>query len=191
MATEKIKSPGPSDEELIARFREGNGDGFNELVRRYQQKVYWIARRIVPSHEDADDVVQDVFIRVYEGLKDFRAESGIYTWIYRITVNVALNAVRARKVKKLFRLDDIQEQLHDGEESPVERLEHSEYKMAVQRAIERLPAKQKIVFIMRYQDELPYEEIAKILKKSVGGLKANYFHALKKIQESVRRELRQ
>jgi RNA polymerase sigma-70 factor (ECF subfamily) len=191
MATEKTGSSVPADEELIARFRAGRGDGFNELVRRYQQKVYWIARRIVPSHEDADDVVQDVFIRVHESLKDFRAESGFYTWIYRITVNVALNAVRARKAKNFLRLDDLVEQPHDGDLSPVERLEQTEYRLAVKRAIEKLPVKQKLVFIMRYQDELPYEEIARILKKSVGGLKANYFHALKKIQDSVRRELRQ
>jgi RNA polymerase sigma-70 factor (ECF subfamily) len=189
MASEQAKSPGTADEVLIEKFRAGQVESFNELVRRYQERVYWIARRIVSSHEDADDIVQDVFIRVHEGLKDFRSESGFYTWIYRITVNVALNAVRARKTKMLLRLDDVGEQ-QDGDASPAERLEESEYQAAVQHAIQKLPAKQKIVFMMRFQDELPYEEIAKILKKSVGGLKANYFHALKKIQESVRQELR-
>ncbi|HUN64589.1 MAG TPA: sigma-70 family RNA polymerase sigma factor [Bacteroidota bacterium] len=189
MATEKTGSADPGDDELIAMFRAGRAEGFNMLVRRYQQKVYWIARRIVPSHEDADDVVQDVFIRVHDGLKDFRAESGFYTWVYRITVNVALNAVRARKVKKLIRLDDLTDQPFDQNESPVDRLEQTEYQAALRKAIDKLPAKQKLVFTMRYQDELSYEEIARILNKSVGGLKANYFHALKKIQDSVRRDI--
>ena len=96
-----------TDLELIEVFRQGKIEGFNELVRRYQQKVYWIARRIVGSHEEADDIVQEVFIRVYNGLTSFRSESGFYTWIYRISVNVALNSLRARKVKQFLRFDEL------------------------------------------------------------------------------------
>ncbi len=179
------------DLELVEAFRNGRTEAFNELVRRYQEKVYWIARRIVRTHEDADDVVQDVFVRVYNSLADFRVESGFYTWIYRITVNVALNAVRAKKVKDLFRMDDSAEQAVDSEPTPDEQLEQSEYEELLKKAIERLPAKQKLVFTMRHVDQMGYEEIAAVLHKSVGGLKANYFHALKKIQEYMRRELQQ
>ncbi len=178
-----------TDLELVEEFRQGQVEGFNELVRRYQQKVYWIARRIVGSHEDADDVVQDVFVRVYNGLHSFRSDSGFYTWIYRITVNVALNSVRARKVKMFFHLDDIVEQPHDEGARPDDHVELHEYQQALERAIERLPAKQKLVFTMRYVDEMPYEEIAKVLHRSVGGLKANYFHALKKVQIYIKREM--
>ncbi len=177
------------DLELVEAFQNGRTEAFNELVRRYQQKVYWIARRIVRTHEDADDVVQDVFVRVYSSLADFRVQSGFYTWLYRITVNVALNAVRAKKVKELFRIDESTDQPVDREPRPDEQLEQNEYEALLQKAIDRLPAKQKLVFTMRHVEQLSYEEIATILGKSVGGLKANYFHALKKIQEYMRREL--
>lgn len=180
-----------TDLELIEVFRQGNVEGFNELVRRYQQKVYWIARRIVGSHDDADDVVQDVFIRVYNALKTFRSESGFYTWLYRITINVALNFLRTRKGKSFFRFEELVEQPRSEEEQPDEQMEKSEYQKALEHAIERLPAKQKLVFTMRYFDDMSYDEIAGILHKSVGGLKANYFHALKKVQVYVRRELQQ
>ena len=178
-----------TDLELIEEFRRGRVEGFNELVRRYQEKVYWIARRIMGSHDDADDVVQDVFIRVYKSLKDFRGEAGLYTWIYRITVNVALNALRKRKLKEFVRYDDFVKESLPDEAHADDDLLHDEYRSALERAIERLPAKQKLVFVMRHVDEMPYEEIAAVLKTSVGGLKANYFHALKKIQKSVRKEM--
>ncbi len=180
-----------TDLELIELFRQGNVQGFNELVRRYQQKVYWVARRVVGSHDDADDVVQDVFIRVYNALNTFRSESGFYTWLYRITINVALNSLRTRKGKSFFRFEDLVEQPESDEEQPDTQIEKSEYQKALERAIERLPAKQKLVFTMRYFDDMSYDEIALILHRSVGGLKANYFHALKKVQEYVKRELQQ
>ena len=177
-----------NDLDLVADFRSGDIKGFNELVRRYQEKVYWIARRVVGSHDDADDVVQDVFVKVYEGLENFRSESGFYTWIYRITMNVALNALRKKRIKSFIQYEEVEEQLESPDERADGKLFQKEYQEILKQAIDRLPAKQKIVFMMRYYDELPYEEIALILKKSVGGLKANYFHALKKIQEYVRKE---
>lgn len=180
---------GKTDLELVKEFQNGNVEGFNELVRRYREKVYWIARKVVGTHADADDVVQDVFVRVSGSVKDFRAESGFYTWIYRITINVALNALRKKKFKEFIRYDDfLSESLPDGSRADDELLK-TEYHEVLERAIERLPAKQKLVFLMRYYDELPYDEISVILKTSVGGLKANYFHALKKIQTFVRKEM--
>ena len=177
-----------TDLELVNEFREGHVDGFNELVRRYQEKVYWIARRVMRSHDDADDVVQDVFVRVYEALKDFRADAGFYTWLYRITVNVSLNSLRKKRIKDFLRYDEMESELESEDEGSDSQVLRKEYQSILERAIERLPPKQKIVFMMRYYDEMPYEEMARVLKKSVGGLKANYFHALKKIQEYVRRE---
>ncbi len=178
-----------TDLDLIEAFRNGDISGFNELVGRYQEKVYWIARRVVGSHEDADDVVQDVFVRMFRALGGFRGDSGFYTWLYRITMNVSLNAVRSRRIKDFLRYDETAETGSDEVELPDAAVLRDEYRTILERAIKRLPAKQKMVFIMRYYDEMPYEEIAKILKKSVGGLKANYFHALKKIQEYVRKEM--
>lgn len=177
-----------TDFELIEAFRHGDNAGFNELVRRYQEKVYWIARRVVGSHEDADDVVQDVFIRVYDAVTEFRAESGFYTWLYRITVNVSLNALRKKRFKDFVRYEDVEETLESTEARTDADLLNQEYEAILEKAIDRLPPKQKAVFMMRYYDETPYEEMSRILHKSVGGLKANYFHALKKIQKYVRNE---
>ncbi|MBI4548032.1 MAG: RNA polymerase sigma factor [Ignavibacteriae bacterium] len=178
-----------TDRELVEEFRQGKVEGFNELVRRYQQKVYWIARRVVGTHEDADDVAQDVFVRVYEGLKNFRAESEFFTWLYRITVNVSLNAKQKKRWKEFLRLDEVLEETLPSDYQTDGQVHRQEYLTILEQAIERLPTKQKMVFTMRYYDELSYEEMAAMLKKSVGGLKANYFHALKKIQEYVRREM--
>lgn len=181
--------PPKTDLELVEAFRKGDISGFNELVRRYQEKVYWIARRVVGTHDDADDVVQDVFVRMFKALKGFRGESGFYTWLYRIAMNVSLNAIRARRFKDILRYDDTTETGSEEVELPDAGVLRDEYQTILERAIQRLPPKQKMVFMMRYYDEMPYEQMATILKKSVGGLKANYFHALKKIQEYVRKEM--
>jgi RNA polymerase sigma-70 factor (ECF subfamily) len=177
-----------TDLELVEVFCQGDVTGFNELVRRYQEKVYWIARRVVGTHADADDVVQDVFVKVYERLKDFRAESGFYTWLYRITVNVSLNALRKKRVRDFIQYDEMEDILESDGGSADKPVLDDEYLRILEEAIRRLPAKQKLVFTMRYYDEVSYDEMAKILNKSVGGLKANYFHALKKIQTYVKNE---
>ncbi len=177
------------DLELVEQFQHGEIEGFNELVRRYQEKIYWVCRRIVGTHEDADDVVQDVFVRVYESLTRFRGESEFYTWVYRIATNASLNALRKKRIKEFVRYDEVFEELLPGDRRADDDVVKQEYQSILERAIERLPAKQKMVFVMRYYDEMPYEEMAKVLKKSVGGLKANYFHALKKVQEYVLKEM--
>ncbi|MFI5252276.1 MAG: RNA polymerase sigma factor [Bacteroidota bacterium] len=177
-----------SDVELIDQFRNGKTEAFNLLVARYREKVYWVARRMMSNHEDADDIVQEVFIRVYGHLSNFRAESGFYTWLYRITVNVSLNALRKKRIKNFIKLDEIVDTLIPDEGYADEQVLKQEYETILEKAIETLPPKQKMVFILKYYDEMPFEEMAKMLKKSVGGLKANYFHALQKIQKYVRSE---
>ncbi len=176
-----------SDLELVESFQKGNEASFNELVRRYQEKVYWIARRFLNDHDQADDVVQEVFVKIYSALKQFRAESSVYTWLYRITVNVALNALRKQKVRDFIRIDEYFEAAEDREEQPDAIIEKNEQQQLIEEAIARLPEKQKAVFLLRYYDELSYEDISQILKTSIGGLKANYFHAAKKIGEYVHR----
>jgi RNA polymerase sigma-70 factor, ECF subfamily len=177
-----------TDAEIVEEFRQGKTQAFNLLVSRYREKVYWVARRMMGNHEDADDVVQEVFVRVYENLKNFRAESGFYTWIYRITVNVSLNALRKKRLKDFIKFDDIAETLIPDEGFTDEPLLKQEYETLLERAIATLPPKQKMVFVMKYYDEIPFDKMAKMLNKSVGGLKANYFHALQKIQKYVRSE---
>ncbi len=176
-----------SDLELVRQFQAGDESAFNQLVLRYQEKVYWVARRFVTDHEGADDVTQEVFVKAYESLKEFRGDSSLYTWLYRIAVNLALNAVRKRKVREFFRMDEMYDVIDGGTEQPDEALERREERSLIEQAIERLPKKQKAVFLLRYYEEMPYEEIAKVLNTSIGGLKANYFHAVKKIQEYLQR----
>ncbi|RPI03202.1 MAG: sigma-70 family RNA polymerase sigma factor [Ignavibacteriae bacterium] len=178
---------GSSDLELVELFQKGNETCFNELVRRYQEKIYWVARRFVNDHDQADDIVQEVFIKVYSALKDFRAESGVYTWLYRITVNVALNALRKQRIRDFVRIDEFFDTAGDEHEQPDSIVEKDEQQKLIEEAIAKLPEKQKAVFILRYYEELSYEEISAILKTSIGGLKANYFHAAKKIGEYVHR----
>ncbi|HWP81072.1 MAG TPA: RNA polymerase sigma factor [Bacteroidota bacterium] len=176
-----------TDAELLKRFHDGDELAFNILVQRYQEKVYWTARRFVGNHDDADDVVQEVFTKAYTALKEFRGESGVYTWLYRITVNLALNAIRRKRIGDFLRLDELFATEDTQSEQPDEQVEREEHQRLIEEAIATLPEKQRAVFVLRYYDELPYEEIAVILKTSVGGLKANYFHAVKKIEEYVKR----
>jgi len=178
---------GHTDLELVERFQRGDESAFNELLLRYKERIYWTARRFLQSHDDADDVVQQVLLNTYHALKEFRSDSGVFTWLYRITVNTSLNALRKRRVRDFFSLDEIVTAESPASERPDESFEVREQRSLIEKAVGTLPEKQKTVFIMRYYDELPYEEIAKVLKTSVGGLKANYFHAMRKIEKYVRR----
>lgn len=179
-----------NDFELIKEFKGGNDKAFNHLVLRYQEKIYWVVRRLLSDHDEADDVVQDVFVKVYHSLHSFKGDSSFYTWLYRIAINLSLNELRRKKTRKTFSFDDavMQHESHDA--LPLEQMERKEQTRLIKEAIEKLPEKQKKVFLLRYYEELPYEEIAKILKTSVGGLKANYFYAVKKIGEYVKNEMR-
>ncbi|MEW6510065.1 MAG: sigma-70 family RNA polymerase sigma factor [Bacteroidota bacterium] len=178
-----------SDIELVQEVRNGKRQAYTELMRRYQKRVYWVARRIVGNHDDADDVVQETFVKAYLALGDFRGEAGFFTWVYRIAVNLALNAVRKRQVMNYLRESELLSNLLPSPEDPSAGVEAEELDSAVRRAIDILPEKQKAVFVLRYYEELSYEEIAVILKTSVGGLKANYFHALRKVQDYLRNEI--
>ncbi len=178
-----------SDElQLIEDFKKGNEQAFNLLVHRYKEKVYWIVRRLLPDHDEADDVTQNVFIKVYQSLSSFKGDSSFYTWVYRIAVNLSLNEIRRKKLRKTFSMDDELHQYRSPDALPSEQMEKDERTQQIRDAIELLPEKQKKVFLLRYYEELPYEEIAKILHTSVGGLKANYFHAVKKIGEHLKHE---
>jgi len=176
-----------TDVELVQQFQNGDESAFNHIVRRYQEKVYWVARRYVTDHDVADEVTQEVFCKAYESLRGFRKDSSLYTWLYRITVNIALNSLRRQKIREYFRIEEMFEVEDVQAVAPDEALERQEQRTLINEAVARLPEKQKAVFVLRYFEELPYEDIAKILKTSVGGLKANYFHAVKKIQEYVKR----
>lgn len=174
------------DRQLLEMYRAGEAEKmFNEMVRRYHSRIYWAARRMVKNHEDADDIAQEVFVRAYTALDNFRGDANIYTWLYRIAINLSINYLRKKRVRKLMDISDYLPFLSQDadQESGVIREENLSL---VEQAIETLPEKQRAVFIMRYYDELPYEQISAILGTSVGGLKANFHHAVKKVSAFVR-----
>jgi len=174
------------DKQLLELYRSGEVDRmFNEMVRRFHSRIYWAARRMVKNHEDADDIAQDVFVRAYSALSNFRGDSGIYTWLYRIAINLSINHLRKQKVRKLMDLSDYIPFLGRDADQDKEMI-HDENVSLIERAIETLPEKQRAVFIMRYYDEMPYEQISAILGTSVGGLKANFHHAVKKVAAYVK-----
>jgi RNA polymerase sigma factor (sigma-70 family) len=179
-----------TDEELVELFHRGEKHGsFTAIIERYQKKIYFAAKRMLDGdHDDADDVAQETFVKAYEALGNFRAESKLYTWLYRIMANTVIQKSRKSKTRKTVGLEDVIELKESDELTPDAAMVRRETTKIIEEAVEVLPPKQRQVFMMRFYDELPYEEIAKIVGTSVGGLKANYFHAVKKIGEYLTRE---
>jgi RNA polymerase sigma-70 factor (ECF subfamily) len=175
-----------SDDQLIEQCKQGVREAFNELVRRYQERIYWTIRRFVGDSDDAYDIAQEVFVKAYQGIGEFRGDAQVFTWLYRIAANLSINHVRKRKIRSFLGLDMLDSLQGDPESRPDHVLERNEMKSIIDEAVQTLPEKQKAVFILRYYQELSYEEIAGILDRSVGGLKANYFHAVRKIEEYVK-----
>lgn len=178
------------DNLLIDRFLAGDVQAFNILVEKYKRKIYLTAYRLLGNHEDASDLTQEVIIKMYTELKNFRRESSIYTWIYRITTNLSLNELKKRKIRNFFDYDEVEEWLFkDEKQSPELSYRENELSNKIQEAINKLPEKQRTVFTLRYYDGLSYEEISEILGTSVGALKANYFHAINKLQKELKNVL--
>ena len=158
--------------------------GFNLLVQKYQQKVYMHIRRILIDHDDTDDIVQDTFIKVWKNLKGFRSESNLYTWIYRIATNEALSFLQKKKRKYFIITIDYNSKLSKNLEAD-NYYNGDEIQLRLQKALLTLPDKQRLVFNMKYYDDLKYEEMSDILGTSVGALKASYHIAVKKIEKFI------
>jgi RNA polymerase sigma factor (sigma-70 family) len=172
---------------LIKDFVEGNESAFNRLAVKYQDKIYWHARRMTGNHLDADEIVQEVLLVLYNKLKTFEFKSSLYTWIYTITNTRSINYLKKKNLKNFFSLDDILNKRSE-EKDVIDNLEDKQKLEKIENALQKLPIKQREVFIMRNYDELSYEEISEITGKSVGALKANHFHALNKIKELIKNE---
>ena len=158
---------------------------FQTLVKTYQERLYWHIRKIVLNHDDADDVLQNTFLKVWRNLDSFREESGLYTWLYRIATNESLTLVNSTKKRSLIPMNDTTEFLLNNMISD-EFFEGDEIQLKLQEAILTLPEKQRIVFNMKYFDEMKYEDMSGILETSVGALKASFHHAVKKIEEHLK-----
>ena len=175
------------DQQLLEKFRcpESKHAAFNLLVRQYQQKIYWHIRKMVIDHDDSNDLTQEVFIKVWNGLDNFRGDSQLYTWFYRIATNECLNFLNKKK-RFFLPIGDVEAELVGKLEDPL--ISGDEIQLKLQKALLKLPAKQRLVFNMKYYDELKYEEISKILGTSVGALKASYHLAVKKIEAYVSKD---
>ncbi|WP_031530427.1 RNA polymerase sigma factor [Dyadobacter crusticola] len=173
-----------SDEELLSLFAnpETRRNAFNQLVRKYQQKVYWLIRKMVVDHDDANDVTQDVFIKAWTALENFRGDSKLYTWLYRIASNEAINFLNKKRRKYFVPIYDVENELAEKLEADPE-VSGDAIQLKLQKAILKLPEKQRLVFNLKYFEELPYEEISEITGTSVGALKASYHWASKKIED--------
>lgn len=184
-----------NDFSLIRRFNEGDEGSFNLLLRRYQQKIYWHARKMTGNHMDADEIVQEVMLVLYKSLKNFKYESSFSTWLFRIITTRTLNFLKRRRLKEIFSIHSSDESETSGigniagERGNIEEdIENREKLKVLDLVLKGLPAKQREIFIMRHFDEMSYEEIAEITGKSVGGLKANYHHAFAKVNEIMKRK---
>ena len=173
-----------SDPELLDMFREesSRNHAFNLIVKKHQQRVYHHVRRMVIDHDDANDVVQNTFIKAWQGLLNFRSEAQLFTWLYRIATNESLNFLKKKRNVLFLPIINVEKKLSETLESdPL--VNADKLQLQLQKAILTLPERQRAVFNMRYFDEMKYEEIAEILGVTEGALKASYHHAMKKIEK--------
>jgi RNA polymerase sigma-70 factor (ECF subfamily) len=155
---------------------------FQKLLREYQKPLYQIIRNIVIDHDDAHDVLQNTFIKVFQNISKFKGDSKLFSWVYRIATNEAITFINNKAKRSKLTSAELQSKLVDNLQSDV-YFEGDEIQLKLQKALVILPEKQQLVFKMKYFEELKYEEISEILGTSVGALKASYFHAVKKIEE--------
>jgi RNA polymerase sigma-70 factor, ECF subfamily len=176
-----------SDAELLVEFRNPitKEKAFTSIIKKYQEKLYWHVRRMVVEHEDANDVLQNVFIRVWNGLENFREDSQLYTWLYRIATNECLTFLEQQKKRSSVSLSDVETGLSNKIKAD-RYFDPQKLEWKLQLAMQQLPDKQRIVFNLRYYDEMPYEEMSHVLDTSEGALKASYHHAVKKIEDYIK-----
>jgi RNA polymerase sigma factor (sigma-70 family) len=173
-----------TDGELLLQFKDPatREQGFTRIIKKYQEKLYWHIRRMVVEHEDANDVLQNMFIKVWNALGNFREDSQLYTWLYRIATNESLSFLEQQKRRSAVSLSDVETGLSNKLKAD-RYFDADKAEWKLQLAIQRLPEKQRVVFNLRYYDEMPYEQMSRVLETSEGALKASYHHAVKKIEE--------
>jgi RNA polymerase sigma factor (sigma-70 family) len=176
-----------NESHIIADLRDENKRdlAFHVLVKTYQERLYWHIRKIVMNHDDTDDVLQNTFMKVWRSIDSFREESSLYTWLYRIATNESITFLNSKKKKNLIPLNEESGYLLENLVSDP-YFEGDKIQMKLQQAILRLPEKQRIVFNMKYFDEMKYDDMSEILQTSVGALKASFHHAVKKVEDYLK-----
>ena len=175
------------DKEILDLFNTGEQErAFKGIVDSYSERLYWHVRRFLCSHEDTDDLLQDIFIKIWSALPSFRGDSQLYTWIYRIATNEALNFLNKQKVRAALQFESLTSQMEDKiDEDPW--FNGDQMQRNLMKAVQRLPRKQRTVFTMRWFEDMSYEDISEILGTSVGALKASYHFAVEKIKADLKK----
>jgi RNA polymerase sigma-70 factor (ECF subfamily) len=180
-----------TDSELIEKFNKEQTKhaAFELILNKFQKQTYWHIRRIVINHDDADDILQNTFIKVWENLAKFRGDSKLYTWIYRIATNESLLFIQKKKQNFNISIDDENSEFLSHNLTADNYFDGNQIELKLQQAILTLPNKQRLVFNMKYYENMKYEEMSEVLDTSVGALKASYFHAVKKIEDHLKKEV--
>ena len=174
------------DNELLQQFRNAptKERAFTAILKKYQERLYWHIRRMVVEHEDANDVLQNMFVKAWKGLENFREDSQLYTWLYRIATNESLTFLEQQKKRSAVSMNDDDSGLSNKLKADT-NFDGNKLEWKLQLAVQKLPEKQKAVFNLRYYDEMPYNEMSRVLDTSEGALKASYHHAVKKIEDYI------
>lgn len=174
------------DIELLRQFKiEATKErAFTAILKKYHEKLYWHIRRMVVHHEDANDILQNMFVKAWKGLDNFREDSQLYTWLYRIATNESLSFLDQQKRRSAISMSDDNNGMSNKLKAD-ENFDGNKAEWKLQMAVQKLPEKQKAVFNLRYYDEMPYNEMSRVLDTSEGALKASYHHAVKKIEEFI------
>ena len=189
MTERNVSETDREDTELLEQFRqeETRNLAFNRLVRKYQQRIYRHIRRMVIDHDDADDLTQNCFIKVWQNLAQFQQKAKLSTWMYAIATNECISFLRKKRMRFFIPIHDVEQELA-GKLDHGQYLSGSEIELKLQKALLTLPEKQRLVFNLKYFEEMTYEEMSEVLGTSVGALKASYHHAVKKIEKYVTQE---
>lgn len=179
------------DQEILDLFNneQTKEKSFSLLVKKYQERLYWHIRRILVHHEDTNDVLQNMFVKVWRSLDNFRQDSSLYTWMYRIATNESLTYLAQQKKRRSLSISDDESNVGNALANSLKSekgFDANNLEWKLQMAIQSLPEKQRAVFNLRYYDEMPYEKMSEVLETSVGSLKASYHHAAKKVEEFIR-----
>ena len=171
-----------SDEEIVAQIKSGkdSNQAFRALIEKYQERLYWHIRRMIIDHDDTDDVLQNVFVKTWKGLANFREDSNLYTWLYRIATNESITFINKKKKENNISIDDESYHLHAGQADYLMGCDEIQEKL--EKALLTLPEKQRAVFHMKYYEDMKYTQMSEVVGTSVGALKASYHIAVKKIE---------
>ena len=175
---------------LVKQLQNANTkeQAFRILIKEYKERLYWHIRKIVISHDDTDDVLQNTFIKVFRSIDKFKGDSKLFSWMYRIATNESITFINKRAKERNVDITELKTEMVSNLQSD-EWFQGDEIQLILQKAVATLPEKQQLVFNMKYFDNMKYDDMSEVLDTSVGALKASYFHAVKKVEKFVKTQI--